>query len=213
VSGGAIYIFGALKYHVLDSAFLTNAVAPATWAQTASYALILSTAQAGAEEQRSAMWSIDDGPVFGLSTEECGVARQASAQGIDRGLAPSWPGSAPCANDTVYHSLEVYTHSLKLAEGDHVLHLGVFARDANIAAWAGGGKIEVAGLLDPMFPVFDDDRQRVRYPPCANDPGYPSSCPSDEAFWVDVSLHVAVGKVRRPSRTTGWVKNVPVAEL
>jgi hypothetical protein len=99
--------------------------------------------------------------------------------------------------------IELYTHSLNLAEGDHVLHLGVFARTAAAPEWAGGGKIEVAGLLDPTFPMFDDDRPTVRYPLCQETEGFSTSCPGGEAFWVDLPLHVAVGKVRRPSPTTG----------
>jgi len=213
LTGGAIAILGRTRNRVLDSSFYDNAVAPATWARTASFALILSTAQSGAEEERSAMWSIDDGPVFGLPIVDCDVARQASVRGVGRGLAPSWPGIASCANDTVYNSRELYTHSLNLAEGDHVLHLGTFARTGNQAEWTGGGKIEVAGLLDPTFPVFDDDRPTVRYPLCIQVGTYSSSCPGGEAFWVDLPLHVAVGKVRRPSPTTGWGKNVPVVEF
>ena len=118
VTGGAIYILGTQSYRVLDSTFYGNAIAPATGASTASYALIISTAQSGASEARSPMWSIDDGPVFGLSTADCDMARQASAQGIGRGLVPSWPSGTSCANDTVYQSFDLYTHSLKLAEGD-----------------------------------------------------------------------------------------------
>jgi hypothetical protein len=204
VTGGAIYILGPTHYRVLDSVFYGNSVASATWVSTTSYALILSTAMSGPSEENSAMWSIDDGPIFGLLTADCDVARQASARGISRGLAPSWPGDVPCANDTVYHSFELYTHSLKLTEGDHVLHLGVFARTANPATWNGGGKIEVVGLLNPTFPPFDDDRTNLRYPSCIPGEGYPSSCPGGEAFWVELPLHVAVGKVQSasPARLT-----------
>ena len=213
VTGGAISILGRSRNRVLDSIFYDNAVAPATWARTASFALILSTAQSGAEEQRSLMWSIDDGPVFGLPMVDCDVARQASARDVGLGFAPSWPGIASCANGTVYNSRELYTHSLNLAEGDHVLHLGTFARTGNQAEWTGGGKIEVAGLLDPTFPAFDDDRSTVRYPNCLDIDGFSNSCPGGEAFWVDLPLHVAVGKVRRPSPTTGWGRNVLVVEF
>jgi hypothetical protein len=242
VAGGAIYILGATAYHVLDSVFYGNAVAPATWVSSASYALIISTAQSGASEQMSAMWSIDDGPVFGLSTADCGTAQQASAEGIGRGLAPSWPDDAPCANDTVYQPFKLYTHELILAEGnypshrmlrpsilvegldrftccwislcrslhielrvcvgsagDHVLHLGVFVRIAATAKWTGGGKIEVVGLLDPTFPEFDDDRGTLRYPGCFVASGFPHSCPSGDAFWVDLPVHVGIGKVRSVS--------------
>jgi hypothetical protein len=198
MTGGAIYILGTTRHSVLDSTFYDNAVVPASWASTASYALLLSTAQSGVGERGSAMWSIDDGPVFGLSTADCDVARQASAQGIARGLAPSWPSGAPCANDTVYQTFQLYTHALQLAEGDHVLHVGVFQGDVagGSAAWIGGGKIEVVGLLDPTFPQFDDDRPTLRYPGCFSGAGWPNSCPGGEAFWVDFLLHVRVGKVR-----------------
>ena len=77
-----------------------------------------------------------------------------------------------------------------------MLHLGVFARDAVPAAWAGGGKIEVVGLLDPTFPEFEDDRITLRFPRCAPFTGWAHSCPGGEAFWLDLPLHVAVGKVR-----------------
>lgn len=199
VAGGAIYILGSTSYRVLDSTFYGNGVVPATWASTASYGLLLTTGGTGAGKALSAMWSMDDGPVFGLSAVDCNAARQASAQGIARGLVPSWPGGAPCANDTVYQSFQLYTHSLHLAEGDHVLHLGAFARSSSIAVWAGGGKIEVVGLLDPTFPQFDDDRMKLRFPNCQPSEGYDASCPVGEAFWVDIALHVAIGKVRRVS--------------
>ena len=195
LTGGAIYILGTTSYRVLDSIFQSNAVVPATWASTASYALIISTAGSGASEITSAMWSIDDAPVFGLSTADCGTAQQASAEGINRGLVPSWPGDVPCTNDTVYQPFELYTHKLSLAEGDHVLHLGVFSRGPTAAKWTGGGKVEVVGLLDQTFPEFDDDRDSVRHPGCVRGLGYLMSCPGGEAFWVDIPLHVGVGKV------------------
>jgi hypothetical protein len=195
VTGGAIYILGTTRYRVLDSAFYDTAVVPATWARTASYALILSNAQTGVGEENSAMWSIDEGPVFGLSTADCSMARRASAQGIGRGLAPSWPDGAPCGNDTVYESYALYTHALTLREGDHVLHVGAFGRTSAVASWTGGGKIEVVGLLDPTFPQFDDDRGNLRYPGCFYLDDFSNSCPIGEAFWVDIPLHVAVGKV------------------
>ena len=195
LTGGAIYILGATSYRVLDSIFYSNAVVPATWASTASYALIISTAGSGASEITSAMWSVDDGHVFGLSTVDCGTAQQASAEGVGRGLAPSWPGDASCASDTVYQPYKLYTHELRLAEGDHVLHLGVFSRGPTAAKWTGGGKVEVVGMLDPTFPEFDDDRESVRHPGCVRAPDYFDSCPNDEAFWVDLPLHVGVGKV------------------
>jgi hypothetical protein len=199
VAGGAIYVLGVTRYRVLDSTFYDNAVIPATWWSTASYAIILSTAQSGATEQTSPMWSIDSGPVFGVSTADCDAARRASAQGVGRGLDPSWPTDAQCANETIYQSAELYTHELKLAEGNHVLHLGAFARTASEATWDGGGKIEVVGLLNPTFPRFDDDRPWVRYPGCTLANGYANSCPASEAFWVDLPLHVGVGKVRHAS--------------
>ena len=203
VAGGAIYILGSTSYRVLDSTFYGNAVVPATWASTASYGLQLTTAGAGAGKSISAMWSMDDGPVFGLSAVDCNVARQASAQGTARGLVPSWPGGAPCANDTVYQSYKLYTHGLELAEGDHMLHLGIFVRTANtFSHWQGGGKIEIVGLLDPTFPEFDDDRSSLRYPGCVGGPDFVNSCPSSEAFWIDIPLHVAVGKVRYASPRT-----------
>jgi hypothetical protein len=150
----------------------------------------------------SPMWSIDDGPVFGLSTVDCGIAQEASMQGVGRGLAPSWPGDAPCANDTVYQSFELYSATVKLAEGAHVLHIGAFVRSSFPAIWLGGGKIEVVGLLNPMFPMFNDDRITLRYPGCISGPGFANACPSGEAFWIDLPVHVAVGKVRRPSPLT-----------
>jgi hypothetical protein len=204
VSGGAIFILGASQYQVLDSFFHGNAVAPATWARTTSYGLMITTAGSGASEDSSQMWSIDHGPVFGLPTADCDAARQASAQGIGRGLAPSWPGDAPCSNDTVYQSSELYAHGLKLGEGTHALHVGTFARPAgNAVTWPGGGKIEVVGLLKPTFPSFVDDRQTLRYPGCQVGKLVYSACPGGEAFWIDIPLHVSVGKVRRTSPLIG----------
>ena len=80
--------------------------------------------------------------------------------------------------------------------GDHMLHLGVFARASNPAKWNGGGKIEVVGLLSQTFPLFDDDRSTVRYPDCFNANDFPNSCPTGEAFWVDLPVHVGIGQVR-----------------
>ena len=127
VSGGAIYIAGRTTYHVLDSIFLVNTVVPASWARTASYALRMFTGAMGAGSPRGLMWSVDDGPVFGLSAAECNTAQNSSARGVERGLAPSWPGTASCADDSFYEPLNLYTHTLKLEEGDHVLHIGAMA--------------------------------------------------------------------------------------
>ena len=43
MAGGAIYILSPTSYRVLESTFYGNAVVPATWASTISYALTLST--------------------------------------------------------------------------------------------------------------------------------------------------------------------------
>jgi hypothetical protein len=201
--GGAIYIFGANIYHLLDSAFHDNAVMPAAWASTASYALHIFTGDTGTGMPFSAMWAVEDGPVFGLGIADCAVAREASARGIQRGLAPSWPGSIPCANGSVYYPQQLYAHTLELATGVHVLHIGVFARQADYAAWVGRGRIDVTGLLDPMYPQFDDDRSSLRTPGCISSESVNKGgevffgCKGGESFWIEVPLHVTVGQVRR----------------
>jgi hypothetical protein len=158
------------------------------------------------------MWSVDDGPVFGLSQADCATARLASARGIERGLAPSWPSAAPCANNSIYEVLSLQTHVLKLTEGDHTLNIGVMARGADaVRKWYGGAWIDVDGLLDPTFPRFDDDRASKRHPGCCANSGFVTSCPGGEAFWVHVPLRVAVGNVRLSSRHlrwTGWVRSI-----
>ena len=197
VSGGAIYIAGVTTtYRVFDSIFLGNAVVPASWASTASYALRIFTGAMGAGSPRGLMWSVDDGPVFGLSPIDCDTAQDSSTRGVKRGLAPSWPGAAPCANGSAYEPLNLYTRTLKLEEGDHVLHIGTMAYAGDrVDRWYGGAWIDVVGLLDPSFPLFDDDRPALRYPGCVPVTGFDTSCPGGEAFWIEVPLRVAVGQV------------------
>jgi hypothetical protein len=197
VGGGAIYIVGVTTYSVFDSIFLCNAAVPASWATTASYALRIFTGAMGARSPRGLMWSVDDGPVFGLSAADCKTAQNSSARGVERGLTPSWPGAAPCASDSSsYEPLNLYTHTLKLEEGDHVLHIGAMAHAADaIKSWSGGAWIDAGGLLDPTFPQFDDDRTALRYPDCFPAVGFITSCPGGEAFWTEAPLRVAVGQV------------------
>ena len=197
VSGGAIYIVGATTYRVLDNIFLGNTIVPASWASTASYALHVFTGAMGAGSKRGLMWSVDDGPVFGLSAADCKTAQNSSARGVERGLAPSWPGAAPCASDgSSYEPLNLYTRTLKLEEGDHMLNIGAMAYGAEaVKSWYGGAWIDVGGLLEPTFPRFDDDRPALRYPGCFAVDGYVISCPGGDAFWTEVPLHVAVGQV------------------
>jgi hypothetical protein len=112
---------GTTNLRVLDSHFYDNTVVPAAWAKAAtkSYSLRISTTSlTGAGMEVSPMWSIDDGPVHGVSADECEAACQASASGIDRGLAPSWPAGALCA-DVIYEPSKLYAHILELAEGDN----------------------------------------------------------------------------------------------
>ena len=128
MSGGAIYIVGTGEYHVIHSMFFENTVVPAPWATTAAFALRIFTGAQGTLSNTGAMWSMDDGPVFGLPATaspdvwiaensyakksiDCGSVRQASL------LRSSWPGDAPCANNTAYQPSEMYTHSLELIEG------------------------------------------------------------------------------------------------
>jgi hypothetical protein len=143
------------------------------------------------------MWSVDDGPVFGLSAADCIKAQNSSTRGIERGLTPSWPGAAPCASDgSSYEPLNLYTRTLKLEEGDHVLHIGAMAYAADaVKSWYGGAWIDVGGLLDPTFPQFDDDRSALRHPGCLMGGTYETSCPGGEAFWTEVPLRVAIGQV------------------
>jgi predicted outer membrane repeat protein len=198
VSGGAIYIVGATTYSVMDSIFLGNAVVPASRARTASYALRIFTGAMGAGSPRGLMWSVDDGPVFGLSTADCSMAQNSSARGVERGLAPSWPGAASCAahDGSFYKPLNLYTRTLKLAEGDHVLHIGALAYASDpVKSWYGGAWIDVGGLLDPTFPRFDDDRTALRHPGCLTVAGFAVSCPGGEAVWIEVPLRVTVGQV------------------
>jgi hypothetical protein len=197
VSGGAIYIVGVTTYRVLDTIFLGNAVVPVSWSKTVSYALHIFTGAMGTGSGYGGlMWSVDNGPVFGLSAADCSTAQNSSVRGIERGLAPSWPSAAPCATDSSYEPLNLYTRTLKLEEGDHVLHIGAMAYTADsVQTWSGGAWIGVDGLLDPTFPRFVDDRAVLRYPGCLASPGYALSCPGGEAVWIEVPLHVAVGQV------------------
>lgn len=52
------------------------------------------------------------------------------------------------------------------------------------------------GLVDPVFPVFFDDRSSVRYPGCIpfGDPtkGH-DICQGGDAIWQTVPFHVALG--------------------
>jgi hypothetical protein len=199
VSGGAIYILSMTTYRVLDNLFLGNAVVPAPWVRTASYALHIFTGTMGVGSTRGLMWSVDDGPIFGLSPADCDAAQNSSARGVERGLAPSWPGDAPCADDSIYEPLNLYTRTLKLTQGSHVLHIGAMAFTSDRTRyWQGSGWIDVGGLLDRTFPRFDDDRTTLRYPGCwLSYPASPLRCPGGEAFWIEVPLRVAVGQVGR----------------
>ena len=74
-------------------------------------------------------WSIDDGDVYGISPAQCAYARAASAREVERGLSPSWPGTADCANDTVYTTSRLYAHVVPLTQGTHTLRIGLVALD------------------------------------------------------------------------------------
>ena len=71
-------------------------------------------------------WAIDDGDVYGISHAQCAYARAASAREVERGLSPSWPGTASCANES-YTISELFAHAVSLTQGTHTLRVGVIA--------------------------------------------------------------------------------------
>jgi hypothetical protein len=161
VSGGAISLKSPIgRYVVRDSIFLTNAVVPAP-GTLAAYVLRLSTSASGVGTPTSPLWSLDDGPVFGLSFEECERTRRISEAGVHKEvhpyweygtenlgppaspLAPTWPNTG-CANVT-YHPQKLYAHTIDLNQGPHRLHIGCKMRDI-YPNWLGDAFIDVIGL-------------------------------------------------------------------
>jgi hypothetical protein len=65
----------------------------------------------------------------------------------------------------------------------------------------GGGKIDISGLLEATYPIFDDDRSRLRQPGCLHSgqntlQTEDMHCDYNQAFWIEIGLPVTVGQVK-----------------
>jgi hypothetical protein len=130
MKGGAIALATkAGQFLIQNSMFIGNSVA-AESGSSASFVMKVLTGQPGV--MFPIVWQIDDGPVFGVSYEECEKARHISEAGVQGERHPdprpnllplppptplpaSWPQS-PCANVT-YEPDQMYATAIELTEG------------------------------------------------------------------------------------------------
>jgi hypothetical protein len=178
VNGGAISITSVGGHHrIHDSLFLGNSVVAAP-GSTAQFVLQIFTGSYGfGVYDGSVAWQIDDGPVFGLSPEECERARQISDAGVQGDvhpnpsanymyttkstwaspppspLAPSFP-TALCANVS-YKPRKLQASGLELERGPHMLRVGVALRDFGVLYWRFASDIwvEIVGLGAALAPT------------------------------------------------------------
>eukprot|EP01051_Picozoa_sp_SAG22_P005755 SAG22_NODE_353_length_11812_cov_58.910783_4_plen_1161_part_00 len=134
----------------------------------------------------------DDGPIHGADFESCEAAREKSALEVQRGLQPSWPQDASCANET-YTAHKLYSITLQLSMGLHTLRTGLITKGAWLMEQENWGKhayIKIDGLTDPIRPAVVDDRPTLRKPGCypfadvqVTAGNIPMLCEQNEALW------------------------------
>jgi hypothetical protein len=152
----------------------------------------------------SPMWRVDDGPVHGLSFEECEATRVLSES--DAQTDPSWafwpetPGPHSCANVS-YTPGRLYARDITLLPGEHTLHVGLNSRSGEVSRWLGASWIDIVDLVEPVFPFFTEVRPRrglgaggALVPDClATALVSPNQCRVDHGFWMQIPFSVAVG--------------------
>eukprot|EP01045_Picozoa_sp_COSAG04_P035901 COSAG04_NODE_8496_length_966_cov_1.136101_1_plen_322_part_11 len=150
------------------------------------------------------IWRVDDGPVYGISSELCEAAERTAHR--PDGVPSTWPG-LQCQNVTYHGPNHHYSHVIGVEEGLHTLWTGVYIESAtpNSAGWGGGGWIDIGGVLDPLFPAPLDDRTQ-RFPGCqagqncvtyCDQPGQPrcdECCPPGEVTWAGAEFRASTGQ-------------------
>eukprot|EP01045_Picozoa_sp_COSAG04_P006006 COSAG04_NODE_288_length_17855_cov_32.496621_5_plen_996_part_00 len=229
--GGAVLHDGTGILSIQGSTFARNQVWLPEWASTAAVTVRLFTGGGvgpisgypiwrvsegsistllSLSSPRSFCTQVDEGQVHGVPYADCEAAWQASANGVARGLAPSWP-SAPasesCANVS-YGNYETHSDTIVLSRGQHTLHVGVFTKCSGVPfVWQSGGWIEITEIVNPRFPLAEwvsvDDRATVRYPGCNTLQGCDGSgfghveglepCAYNEAIWTSYTFDVDIG--------------------
>ena len=103
------------------------------------------------------IWRIDDGPVYGISSELCRRAVQSSLTAVSRGFPASWPSDLLCANVSYSGPNRPYNHIVSLPVGTHTLWTGLMMETAAIQAtgWQQAW-IEIADTIGPLFPAIAD---------------------------------------------------------
>ena len=208
--GGAIAIrlsgVGA-SAAIINSVFHANTVKPANTDQLLQYTLQVKTTQypdtrvsIGAD-LCSPIVQVDDGQIFGIGWHKCEAARRMSAQGLLRGLAPSWPNSSKACANATFTSHSTFSRVLSLGLGRHIIKMGCIAESGDSTealGWGASATAEIVGILEPIRPTIKDDRTTVRHPGCfySATPLTPEGlCPRHEAMWsAAYPFHVSVGR-------------------
>ena len=95
---------------------------------------------------------IDDGPVYGISSELCRRAVQSSLTAVSRGFPASWPSALPCANVSYSGPDKPYNHIASLPVGTHTLWTGLMMESGLQAVGWMQAWIESADTIGPLFP-------------------------------------------------------------
>eukprot|EP01045_Picozoa_sp_COSAG04_P013494 COSAG04_NODE_960_length_9157_cov_6.389269_7_plen_168_part_00 len=136
VAAGAIRVLGAAVSTLLvdQSVFEANAVRVPADGGDVDVNVRLNT---GAFEIGSdngyhvPIWRIDDGPVYGISWDQCQHALLRSEEAVGKGLPPPWP-NLKCANVSYTGPDSSFSHVVALPQGLHTLWTGVLVMVRNV---------------------------------------------------------------------------------
>eukprot|EP01045_Picozoa_sp_COSAG04_P011836 COSAG04_NODE_775_length_10405_cov_20.166214_6_plen_1349_part_00 len=207
-SAGAIFVQGSALSALLveESVFDSNAVRKSS-TDTSGTGVTVRVDTGGPTGDPAGyqvpIWRIDDGPVYGLSWEQCQLASHFSQDAVSKGLPPSWP-NLDCANISYTGPDSSFAQVVSLTEGLHTLWTGLLMMTQlqNLGwqrAW-----IELVDTIGPLYPTPPETRPeqfpRCRLAQCAEpdpitnpaciDMGF---CPTGVAMWSCYNFSASTG--------------------
>ena len=102
------------------------------------------------------IWRIDDGPVYGISSQLCQRAMQSSLTAVSKGFPASFPSDLPCANVSYSGPNRPYNHIVSLSVGTHTLWTGLMMEASLQSTGWMQAWIEITDTIGPLFPGVPD---------------------------------------------------------
>ena len=158
IAGGAIRVLGAAVSTLLVEAsiFESNAVRVPADGGDVDMTVRVNTGAFAVDDPQSGkpIWRINNGPVYGISWEQCRTASLRSEEVAAKGFPSSWT-DLQCANVSYTGPDASYSRVVALAPGVHTLWTGIAMGPQQNTGWQQAW-IELVDVIGPLYPTPPD---------------------------------------------------------